>query len=142
VAAVAFASANVSGLFFVSMDVVDHNGVHLPQITRNTQDARHVIVVENYSGLTQNAKVCASLPHGMRRIEFVPVKTATDSWSYAINGIPDSQKVRFECRLRRNNGSSDPVEPIRCDDVQDALGSLAFRPGSSGVPFFMHIAAQ
>jgi hypothetical protein len=142
VPAKSFAGANVSGLFFVSMNVLDQQGQRLPQISQSTHGARHVVSVENYSTLSQNAWVVASLPHGTSRIEFVDsAGQAAARWDKQAMNIPTGTTVDLECPLRRNNGSNHPNEPIQCDDVQDAQGSLAWASGTKGVPFTITILA-
>jgi hypothetical protein len=143
VAGQSFAGANVSGFFFVSMQVLDHSGQPISQISQSTQGARHVVTVENISGLTQNALVKVMLPHKRRRIEFLDPASnlAIDQWSESAMGIPVFSKVDVERPLQRNSGSNHPSEPIRCVDVQDAQGAMAWSPGTTGVPFQITIDA-
>jgi hypothetical protein len=137
-----FASANVSGLFFVSMEIQDHLGRPLSNISARTQGARHVVRVENVSSLTQNARVFASLPNGKRRIEFVGRAGAIDTWNDVRNNIASGAIVDLDFPLRRNSGPHSPAEPIQIDDVQDSVGTLVGNPATCGVPFTMTIAAN
>jgi hypothetical protein len=123
------------------MEVLDHHGRPLSQISTRTHGARHVVHVENLSSLTEDAKVFASLPNRKRHIEFVDPAGTHDKWNDVRNSIAPGAIVDLEFSLRRNGGSSSLAEPIQCDDVQDKVGTLAWSSGTSGVPFTMKIAA-
>ncbi|MGJ5134371.1 hypothetical protein [Bradyrhizobium oligotrophicum] len=141
-AAAGFAKANVSGFFFVSMWVVDDQGAQTPYIS-GRMNARHVVKVENITSLDYDAKVSASLPHGMRRLEFVQNGNVSSSWKQEIRDIPAFDAVEFECDIRHSSQATPhKIEPIRCDDVADSRGSQPYMPGRYGTPFQMQIEVK
>ena len=134
-------AANVSGLFHVSMEVLDNSGTPLAQITTTTPGARHVVHIENISTLTRDARVVALLPHGTARIEFVVSGASQARWRKQVSRIPSGQTRDLECDLRRNTGAARRNEPLQCDQVHDRRGSLNWRSLTSGLPFQMTIDA-
>jgi hypothetical protein len=134
-------AANVAGLFHVSMEVLDHSGTCLTQITIRTRGARHVVHVENISTLTRDARVVAVLPHGTTRLEFVVSGAVQTQWDKHVLRIPSGKKRDLECDLRRNTGSAHRNEPLQCDQVYDKRSSLPWTSLTPGVPFQMTIDA-
>jgi len=135
------AKTNVSGMFYVSMEVLDSLGRPVTSISKRTPGARHVVRVENISRLARDARVLARLPNGMTRIEFIDASgTACDSWDKAVTNIPKGATRDLECDVRRNSGSTHTAEPIQCDDVMEGRGALGWKPASSGVPIQITIA--
>jgi hypothetical protein len=136
------AKQNVSGKFFVSMEVLDHLGRPITRISTATKGARHVVHVENISGLPCNARVKARLPNGTLRIEFVDASgSAVADWDKSQYSIPKFATRDLECALRRNTGSSHSKEPIQVDDVMDGRGTLGWNSATSGVPIQISIDA-
>jgi hypothetical protein len=124
------------------MDVIDQGGKPLQQITRHTRNARHIVSVENFSGLTQNARVTVKLPNLKLRLEYItPAAGGADGWIDFRSGIASGTTVDFVHRLRRTGGPNNPTEPIECADVEDSLGTLKFNAATCGVPFSMTIDA-
>jgi hypothetical protein len=132
---------NVSGLFYVSMEVLDAAGAVLTQIDAGVAVARHVVHVENISTLPRDARVNASLPHGTAHIEFVISAAAKPKWKRSVSRIPSGQTRDLECDLRRNSGAAHKNEPIQCDEVFEKRGRLSWRNLPSGVPFQITIDA-
>ncbi|WP_316172498.1 MULTISPECIES: hypothetical protein [unclassified Bradyrhizobium] len=135
------ATSNVSGLFYVIMDVKDSTGSSVSSIPGGTPPIKHVISVENISALSQNVKVKASLPNSTRSIEFVDGSGTYDQWSDSRVSVASGVTVTLDFELRRNGGPKNSAEPIQCDDVEDSIGSLASSSATCGVPFSMTIAA-
>jgi hypothetical protein len=124
------------------MDVVDLNGNSLSAISHSTNDAQHLVRVENISTLKQNAKVSVRLPNGTYRLEFIVQGSGADEWSDSQSNIASTTVVDFACEIRRTQGPKNLAEPISCVDVEDSIGTLAWSSGSSGVPFSMTIPAN
>jgi hypothetical protein len=116
--------ANVAGLFFVCMDVIDQSGTKVKQLSSSTQKPRHVIRIENISDATKSAHVFASLPHGMIRIEFIKNNISGADWDDHILNIPPGARREASCELRRNGGPAGRNEPLQCDRLDHTQGTL------------------
>jgi hypothetical protein len=116
--------ANVVGLFFVDPDVVDVSGSHIPQIDITTPRPRHVVSIENISGVARSARVFSSLPHGMVRIEFLKNGVSQANWDDQVFNIPMGAKRQLGCDLRRNGGPAGVNEPLQTDRVDTTQGTL------------------
>jgi hypothetical protein len=125
----------VNGLFSIWMEVVDHTGATVSAINSATNGPRLVVHIENISSVPRGAKILASLPNGMRRIEFVSAGTAQSNWNDQVSNIPKNATRDLERDVRRNNGPAAAGEPIQCDEVHDQRGSLPWTQLTQNVPF-------
>lgn len=128
----------VSGLFSITMDVVDGGGKSVPLLDSSTHRPRHVITVENISSLPRDVHAFASLPHGVRRIEFIgPSNSPLTHWDGQVLNIPQTAKRDIESDLRRNGGPAGHAEPIQCDEIRERRGgsSLAWNKLHQNLPF-------
>src|ERR1700747_1556896 len=116
--------ADVSGLFFIYMDVVDPVCQSVKQLDGSTANPRHVIWIENISGTTQSARVYATLPNRTLRIEFVINGGAQAQWNDDVLNIPAGARRELGCSLRRNGGPAGNNEPLQCERIDKTQGSL------------------
>jgi hypothetical protein len=126
--------ANVSGLFFVDMDVLDGVGNSIFQLDASTPNPRHVIWIENISGATQSAWVYASLSNQTLRIEFVKNGVAHANWDDQVLNIPSGARRELGCNLRRNGGPPGYNEPLQCDRIDKTQGTLPWIRLWRGLP--------
>jgi hypothetical protein len=132
---------NVSGLFYVDMEVLDVTGGVLNQIAAGDIGVRHVVHVENISTMPRDARVISTLPHGTTHIEFLISGVAKSKWDRSVARIPSGQKRDLDCDLRRNNGPINRNEPIQCDEVFEKRGQQSWKKLTAGVPFQVTIDA-
>lgn len=132
---------NVSGLFFIGMEVVDQSGKPVASINATTSGARHVVSIENISTLPRNVRVVAVLPQGLTRIAFTIDGGYVDRWQKEMIHIPDGQIRTLECDLVRTRGPNATGEPIQCDEVYDQRGTLQWKKLTKGLPFQITIDA-
>jgi hypothetical protein len=126
--------ADVSGLFFIDMGVLDGSGKSILQLDASTANPRHVIWIENISGVTQSAWVYASLPNRTLRIEFVKNGIAQTNWDDRVLNIPGGAQRELGCDLRRNGGPPGNNEPLQCDRIDKTQGSLPWIRLWRGLP--------
>jgi hypothetical protein len=132
-------AANVSGFFYLSMEVLDNSGASLTTVSAGTGTAFHTVHIQNISTLPRDARVVCVLPNGTRRIEFVVAGTAQDRWDNSTLRIPKSVTRDLACDLRKNTGPASGNEPIQCDEVYEKRGTLPWTRLTAGVPFQMTI---
>jgi hypothetical protein len=123
------------------MEVLDSNGVCLTKIDRSVSGPRHVIHVENISSLPRGAKAKASLPNGMRRLEFTTTTGPSADWEDETLRISAFGIADLECPIARNNGPAARSEPLQCDELHDKLGvAAAWQQLTAGsIPFQVRI---
>jgi hypothetical protein len=122
------------------MEVRDASGTVIGTVDASTVGPRHVIYVENISSLPRGARAVASLPQGMRRLEFEVNGASVASWDKHVLQIPAGATRELECDLNRHGRATGPNEPLQCDQVHEQRGSLPWRQlSSSNVPFQMTV---
>jgi hypothetical protein len=118
------------------MEIRDSSNACIGLIDAATVGPRHVINVENISSLPRGARTLASLPQGMRRLEFQVGGASVANWDKSVLRIPAGAARELECALHRHGRGTGTNEPLQCDDVHEQRGSLAWRQlRSPSVPF-------
>jgi len=103
------------GNFVVRSDVSVSAG-SVTSLARGTNDARHVVEIENWTTVPYDVEVKIVLPQGRNRLSF-PTSPNADSWTANAWSLAESENHTEECELACG-GSSPGSERIHCVSVR------------------------
>ncbi|QAU37143.1 hypothetical protein XH86_05165 [Bradyrhizobium guangdongense] len=131
-------AVRVTGVFQVTLDVLDNSGTSITSIDALTIGCRHVVTVKNFSTSPKQVSVEVSLLNGTTSLEFLVGGYSASQWTDQTHGtIAGGTEGKLSCYLERTSGPNSLNEPIQLVRLKagDGPPKPLYTVRSSHIPF-------